>query len=440
VSTPLWGKLGDLHGRKIYFQAAIAIFVIGSVLCGLAGSMTALIIFRAIQGLGGGGLLVGAQAIIGDIVAPRERGRYSGWFGATFGAATVLGPLLGGVIVEYWSWRWVFYVNVPLGALALIVTAVALPSSTKRSSHRIDYAGTAALSMSASALILFTSLGGTNWAWGSTPSVTLVAVGVVGAVVFWFIEKRASEPILAPRLFKNRVFTSASAIGFVVGFAMFGAMTYLPLFMQLVKGVSPTVSGLRLLPMMVGIFGASIGAGQLVARGWRYRGFPIAGCSVTVLGLGLLATVSTSTSSYLMGLYMFILGFGLGLVMQILVTAVQNAVPFSDLGGHRGSQLLSFDGREFRHGGVRSALRQHLARTRRALHGGPRVSRCLAGSQRLDADDPARTRPHGSSHRGGVDRCLDSADLPVGDSLRGSRVVAVADVARNHPAGNIERS
>ena len=332
VSTPLWGKLGDLHGRKVYFQAAIVIFLIGSMLCGLAHNMSELIFFRALQGLGGGGLMVGAQSVIADIVAPSERGRYAGFFGATFGGATVLGPLLGGVIVEYWSWRWIFFVNLPFGIVALLVTAAALPNSRQRLAHVIDYAGIITLTISASALILFASLGGSSFAWGSTQSIGLMVIGVIFALVFVAVERRSSEPILAPRLFKNRVFVSGSAIGFVVGFAMFGAMTFLPLFLQDVRGVSPTSSGLRLLPMMVGLFGMSILAGQLVSKGWRYRPFPILGSVIMTIGLALMSTVGVATSNLTMYLYMFVLGAGLGLVMQILVTAVQNAVDHVDLG------------------------------------------------------------------------------------------------------------
>ena len=258
VSTPLWGKLGDLHGRKVYFQAAIVVFLAGSILCGFATSMVTLIVFRAIQGLGGGGLMIGAQAVIADVVPPRERGRYSGLFGAVFGAATVIGPLLGGFIVEYWSWRWIFFVNVPFGAIALIVTAAALPNAATRVKHVIDYAGIVLLTVSSTLLILFMSLGGSQWGWASPTSLGLLVSGLVLLVAFWFVERRSPEPVLSPALFKNRVFASASAIGFVVGFAMFGALTFLPLYFQDVHGVSPTNSGLRLLPMMVGLFGASI--------------------------------------------------------------------------------------------------------------------------------------------------------------------------------------
>jgi EmrB/QacA subfamily drug resistance transporter len=333
VSTPLWGKLGDLHGRKIYFQLAIVIFLAGSMLCGIAHSMFMLIMFRALQGLGGGGLMVGAQSVIADIVPPRERGRYAGFFGAVFGAATVLGPLLGGVIVDNWSWRWIFFVNLPFGIVALIVTAAALPAAGARVSHVIDYAGILSLTVGASGLILFLSLGGgKGYAWGSVKTLALVVIGVIFTVVFVFVERRSSEPILAPRLFRNRAFVSGSSIGFVVGFAMFGAMTFLPLFLQEVRGVSPTSSGLRLLPMMVGLFGASIIAGQLVSKGWRYRPFPIAGTIIMTVGLALMGLVGQSTSNLTLTIYMFVLGAGIGLVMQILVTAVQNAVDHADLG------------------------------------------------------------------------------------------------------------
>src|SRR6185437_4834450 len=258
VSTPLWGKLGDQYGRKTFFQASIVIFVVGSALCGLSHTMTELIVFRALQGLGGGGLMVGAQTIIGDVVSPRDRGRYMGLFGAMFAVATVIGPLIGGLCVTYLSWRWVFYINLPLGILALFVTGTALPGHLKKVRHRIDYAGTLLLAGSATALIFFTSLGGISWAWLSTPSIVTLAVGIVLAGAFVVAERYAEEPVIPLKLFSIRVFSAASAIGFVIGFAMFGALTFMPLYMQNVKGVIPTASGLRILPLMLGMLLASV--------------------------------------------------------------------------------------------------------------------------------------------------------------------------------------
>jgi EmrB/QacA subfamily drug resistance transporter len=332
VSTPLWGKLGDQYGRKTFFQASIVIFVIGSALCGLSHTMTELIAFRALQGLGGGGLMVGAQTIIGDVVSPRDRGRYMGLFGAMFAVATVIGPLIGGLCVTYLSWRWVFYINLPLGVLALFVTGAVLPGHLRKVRHTIDYAGTLLLAGSATSLIIFASLGGVSWAWVSLPSISTAALGVVLAVAFLFAEHYAAEPVIPLHLFTVRVFNAASAIGFVMGFAMFGALTFLPLFLQNVKGVSPTVSGLRILPLMLGMLGASVISGRLVTRWGRYRIFPILGSALLTLGAFLLSFIDASLNSWLLAFYMFIFGIGMGLIMQVLVVAVQNAVSYDQLG------------------------------------------------------------------------------------------------------------
>ena len=332
VSTPLWGKLGDQYGRKTFFQAAIVIFLIGSVLSGISHSMVELIAFRAIQGLGSGGLMVGAQAIVGDIVSPRERGRYVGLFGAVFGVASIVGPLLGGVFVDNLTWRWIFYINVPIGIIALLVVASQVPGKLRRVHHVIDYLGTTVLALAATSFILLTSLGGTTYGWNTAPIWILGVCGVVLVGVFVLVERKATEPVLPLHLFRLRAFWVTSVVGFIVGFAMFGALTYLPAFFQVVRGVSPTLSGVQLLPLMAGLLLVSIGSGQLISRTGRYRFWPIAGAAMMTLGLYLLSHMGVGTSSVLDSLYMLVLGMGIGGVMQVLVIIVQNAVPHSELG------------------------------------------------------------------------------------------------------------
>ncbi len=332
VSTPLWGSLGDQYGRKAFFQAAVVIFLAGSILSGLSQSMLELILFRAVQGLGAGGLMVGTQAIVGDIVSPRERGRYVGLFGAVFGVASIVGPVLGGVFVDNLSWRWIFYINVPIGAIALLVIAAQVPGHLRRTPHVIDWAGAVVLAVSVTGLVLLTSLGGTTYAWGSAPIVAFGVIGVVFTAVFVLVERRAVEPILPLHLFANRTFSVTSAVGFIVGFAMFGAITYLPIFLQDVGGATPTMSGVQLLPLMAGLLVVSITSGQLISRTGRYKAWPIAGTAVMTFGLFLLSLVGPHTSYLAESLFMVILGMGIGGVMQVLVILVQNAVPHSELG------------------------------------------------------------------------------------------------------------
>ncbi len=332
VSAPVWGKLGDQYGRKKFFQASILIFLVGSAFSGLSSSMAQLVAFRALQGLGAGGLMVGTQAIVGDVVSPRERGRYVGLFGAVFGVASIVGPLLGGLFVDTLSWRWIFYINLPIGALALAVVAAEVPGQLRRVHHVIDYLGAAALALAASGLVLSTSLGGTTYPWGSWPIIAMAVAGVALLVVFAVVERRAAEPVLPLHLFANRTFSVTSLVGFIVGFAMFGAVTYLPVFFQVVKGMSPTASGVQLLPLMAGLLIVSTVSGQLIARTGKYRFWPIAGSAVVVLGLWLLSLISPTTSGWREVLYMLVLGMGIGGVMQVLVIVVQNAVPHTELG------------------------------------------------------------------------------------------------------------
>jgi len=332
VSTPLYGKLGDMHGRKPVFLAAILIFLAGSMLAGLSQSMGQLIGFRALQGIGAGGLMVGAQAIIGDIVPPRERGRYMGLIGSVFGVASVAGPLLGGFLVDSFSWRWIFYVNLPIGAVAVAIVVFKLHLHTPQAKHRIDYVGAGLLSGAVAALILAATWGGNEYAWGSPTILGLLAGGSVLLAAFVWQERRAEEPIIPLSLFRSPVFNVASAMGFTIGMAMFGAIVYIPVFLQLVYGATPTSSGLRMLPLMGGLLVAAVASGRTISALGRYKIFPIIGTAVLVVGMFLLSRLGVGTAPWLASAYMLVVGVGIGLVMQVLVLVVQNDAAPKDMG------------------------------------------------------------------------------------------------------------
>ena len=332
ITTPLYGKIGDIYGRKRIFQGSIAVFLVGSMLCGLSQNMAELIAFRGLQGIGAGGLMVGSQAIIGDIVSPRERGRYMGYFGAAFAVATVAGPLLGGFFVDHASWRWVFYVNVPVGALALVMTQVALHVPSTRREHRIDFLGAGLLAAGVAAIVLMVTWGGTEYPWASWQTLALGAGGAGLLAAFAAAERVAAEPILPLWLFRNSVFTLVNVVGFIVGLAMFGSIIFLPQYLQIVKGDSATASGLQLVPMMLGMLITLTVSGQLISRTGRYRYWPIAGTALMAVGMYLLSSMSPSTPGALTAIYMVVVGLGIGGVMQVLVLLAQNSVSQRDLG------------------------------------------------------------------------------------------------------------
>jgi len=332
IVTPVYGKLGDLYGRKIVMQSAIVLFLIGSALCGLSQNMTQLILFRAIQGMGGGGLVVTTQAVVGDIVPPRDRGRYQGIFGAVFGLSSIAGPLLGGYFTTHLSWRWIFYVNLPVGIAALVVLAATLPSFSRRVVHAIDYAGAGLLAVVLSSITLLSDLAGATYPWSSPMSIGLIAVSLLSLVLFAVVERKAAEPVLPLHLFRQRTFVVTSAVGLIVGFALFGSVTYFPLYLQVVKGVTPTGSGMQMVPMMGGMLVTSIMSGQLISRTGRYKIFPLLGTAIMTVGLFLLSRLTPESTNTTASLLMLILGVGLGMVMQVLVIAVQNDVDYHDLG------------------------------------------------------------------------------------------------------------
>ncbi len=332
VVAPLYGKMGDLYGRRRMVFVSVAIFLIGSMLCGVAGSMGFLIFSRALQGLGGGGLFVLALSVVGDAIAPRDRGKVQGVFAAVFSASSVIGPLMGGWFVQYVNWHWIFFINVPLGLIAVGIFAASFQPTGRRVSHKIDYAGAVALTVGLGSLTLVTSLGGRSFGWGSPEALGLIALAVAGLLAFVRIEQRAAEPILPMSLFKLNVFWVTSVIGFIAGVAMFGAITFVPLYLQIAKGTSPTVSGLLLVPMTIGILSSSTLSGRYMGRTGRYLILPKIGLGLLLLGMILMSLLTKDTALVLICLALTVVGAGMGCIFPVVTTAVQNAVPRETLG------------------------------------------------------------------------------------------------------------
>ncbi|HSX42794.1 MAG TPA: MDR family MFS transporter [Candidatus Saccharimonadales bacterium] len=332
VATPLYGKISDMFGRKKIFQTAIIIFLVGSALCGLSQTMNQLIFFRGLQGIGAGGLMTLVFAIIGDIVPPRQRGRYQGYFGAVFAVSSVLGPLLGGLFTDHLSWRWVFYINLPIGVLALSAIAARLHLPVRKSPHRIDYPGAALLAISVVSLLLATVWGGVDYPWGSSQILGLFATTAIGSGLFVWRERYAREPIIPLELFKNSIFSVASLLSFLIGIVMFGALIFLPEYQQIIRGDSATKSGLMLLPMVAGLMVASITSGRLISKFGKYRRFPIIGTVIVTFAFWLFSHIAVHTNRLYLGIWMALLGMGLGMIMPVMTLAVQNAVERKHLG------------------------------------------------------------------------------------------------------------
>ncbi|MGI5197207.1 MDR family MFS transporter [Streptomyces sp. CA-288835] len=390
ASTPIWGKLGDMYGRKGIFMTSIVLFLIGSALSGMAQDMMQLIGFRAVQGLGAGGLMVGVMAIIGDLIPPRERGKYQGMMAGVMALAMIGGPLVGGTITDHWGWRWSFYINLPLGAVALLAISAVLHLPKKRAQARIDYLGAGLLAVGITAIVLVTTWGGSEYAWGSAVIMELIAIGVAALVGFVFVQTKAVEPVMPLHIFRSRNFSLMSVIGFIVGFVMFGATLFLPLYQQSVQGASATNSGLLLLPMLGAMLVVSMIAGRVTTNTGRYKVFPVVGSGLMVIGLFLLAQMDTDTSRVTSGLYMAVLGAGMGCLMQITMLVSQNSVEMKDMGVASSSTTL------FRTLGasfgvaIMGALFNSRVQDVMAERGGAAGSAATSQSAQLDAAGMAR--------------------------------------------------
>ncbi|WP_328467662.1 MDR family MFS transporter [Streptomyces sp. NBC_00448] len=392
ASTPIWGKLGDMYGRKGIFLTSIVLFLVGSALSGMSQSMDQLIAFRAIQGLGAGGLMVGVMAIMGDLIPPRERGKYQGMMAGVMAVAMIGGPLVGGSITDNWGWRWSFYINLPIGAVALTVITIVLhlPKKKPGGAVRIDYLGAGLLTVAITSLVLLTTWGGTQYAWGSVQILGLLVLGLAALAGFLFAETRAAEPVLPLRIFRNRNFSLISVVGFLVGFTMFGAMTFLPLYQQTVQGASATNSGLLLLPMLLAMMLVSMVAGRLTSSTGRYKVFPIVGGVLITIGLYLLSTMGVDTSRTTSGIYMAVLGAGMGCIMQITLLVAQNSVEMRDMGvGSSSATLFRTIGGSF---GVSlfGALFSHRVQDVMTARLGDKGSAALGGGAQLDPKAVAR--------------------------------------------------
>ncbi|MFF7680791.1 MDR family MFS transporter [Actinacidiphila glaucinigra] len=393
ASTPVWGKLGDLYGRKGIFMSSIVIFLVGSALSGMAQDMGQLIAFRAVQGLGAGGLIVGVMAIIGDLIPPRERGKYQGMMAGVMAVAMIGGPLVGGYITDNWGWRWSFYINLPLGVVALFMISAVLHLPKKQIKTSIDYLGTVLLTVGITSLVLLTTWGGNQYEWGSPQILGLLVLGVAALAGFLYVETRVAEPVIPLHIFHSRNFSLISVIGFLVGFVMFGAMTFLPLFQQIVQGASATNSGLLLLPLLLSMMVVSLIAGRVTTQTGKYKIFPIVGGGLMTVGLYLLSTMDTGTSRFVSGVWMAVLGAGMGFLMQITMLIAQNSVEMKDMGvGSSSSTLFRTIGGSF---GVAlfGAIFTHQVQNTMTDRLGEAAAGATSGSAQMDPAGLAKLAP-----------------------------------------------